>query len=315
MRVVVAAVLLFFNAAFVLWMAFGNGQRAGHGTVPATDPGIAPLVLLSERPPAGAPEHSGSTARSEPVSGSAGAGGSPGSMQAVPSVQSPAPSAEPPPRQSPFSGRRPEEATAPVQSSVESAPVGDLSQQRAGEHAAGETPPVQPAEMPSATAERPPTEICHVVGPYLDRRAAQATAERLAREEIEALVLEESVIEPRYWVYLPPFVSRSAAFEVERELRAQGVEDLQVLAGEGKENGISLGLYREQAAAARRMRQLRGLGYAPRLDVIERSRPQLWLQLQGIGAVESEPAPWVASLLAADPALELRPCDLESQSR
>ncbi len=257
MRVLIVAVLLFFNVVFAMWMIYGNGQPH-HAVVPATDPGIASLPLLSERDPAtttpaGSPSPAGAT-RAEP---------SP-TRQKVPAAND--------------------------------------------ANGVSERPPVAAHGEPSDRKAEPPLpQQCRAIGIYPDRRAARTAAEGLPAAAGEAKVVETAEIERRYWVYLPPFVSRSAAFEGERELRRKGIDDLQVLAGDEKENAISLGLYRDLAVAERRLRQLRGLGYAPEMDVIERSRPYFWIEVPIPGDEPSRPA-WLDQLAGSDLQVEVRTC-------
>ena len=162
--------------------------------------------------------------------------------------------------------------------------------------------PVPGGDGPSAVAAR-----CRAVGPYTSRDRAASAAKTLLDRGMVAGITEESAVGTRYWVYLPPFVSRSAAFQGERELRAHGIEDIQVLAGDTKENAISLGLYREPAAAERRLDQLRALGYAPQMEAVEHRRSTFWIEVpMGDGA--AFPADWWEALMSPGLRLEIRPC-------
>ncbi len=256
MRVLIAAVLLLFNIAFALWMIYGNGQPR-RTVVPATEPGIASLTLLS-----------GGDAETT----LAGGRSAPGAARNQP---------------------------APTRQKTPAA-ANDAS-------GAAEEPPLAAYDEHPDQKTEPPPRQCRAIGIYPDRRSARAEAERLPAEVGEPKVVETTVVERRYWVYLPPFVSRSAAFEGERELRRKGIEDLQVLAGDDKENAISLGLYRDLAVAERRLRQLRGLGYAPEMDVIERSRPYFWIEVPILGDAPSRPA-WLDQLAGSDLQVEVRGC-------
>ena len=250
MRILIAAVLLFFNLAFALWMIHGSGQPR-RTVVPAAIPGIASLTLLSER---------------EPATTSAGGRSAPGTAHIEPS---------------------------PKREEIPTANDGSGAAEQARVAAQDETP--------DQKTEPPLPRQCRAIGIFPDRRTARAEAERLPAEVGEIHVVETTVIERRYWVYLPPFVSRSAAFEGERELRRKGIDDLQVLAGDEKQNAISLGLYRDLAVAERRLRQLRGLGYAPEMDLIERSRPYFWIEVPIPGG-RAESASVVESIGGLGPA-------------
>lgn len=179
-------------------------------------------------------------------------------------------------------------------------------------------PPADPAlsvdsdvPAPSADGSSEVAERCRAVGPYGSRDRVAGAATTLSERGMVPEIIEESVVERRYWVYLPPFVSRSAAFQGERELRAHGIEDIQVLAGDAKENAISLGLYREPAAAERRLDQLRALGYAPQRDAVEHRRSNFWIEVPVADGTAS-PSAWWEALLSPGLRVEIRPCGTPS---
>lgn len=265
MRVVVAAMLLFFNASFALWMLYGQPPRTRATPVPTTVAGIQPLVLWSETHTIAA------------------------DVPAVPPLSA---LMAPPPLPAP---------------AVDPAPP----EPRQDEPATPETRPA-PLETPDDGAIEAKVGQCQAIGPYGSRLDAKEAAARLGVRQEQFTVVQTQIREQRFWVYLPPFVSRSAAMQGERELRAKGIRDIQVLAGDEKDNGISLGLYRERSAAQRRLEQLRVLGYAPRMDVIDQRRSYFWLQAPASGPGSTESS-W-RTLLAPGLRLEMRPCTPEVAS-
>lgn len=151
-----------------------------------------------------------------------------------------------------------------------------------------------------------PQPHCGTVGPLDDRQAATVLADRLARLDAETQLREGEESVERYWVLLPPMASRAAAFRVDRALRSRGIRDLQVLGAEDRENAISLGLYRERESAERRVRQIRDMGYEPKLEVLERARAAFWIDYRSAQAPDAR---WEAVLVRHPRARhETRPC-------
>lgn len=311
MRVVIVALLLFFNVAFFLWMQFGAASEARWVATPTTVAGVQPLVLWSERsvdafppsvpsaprltlpepslPPARAPERQVDRPDPEPESEPEPEPGARGEAPA------PVPSSEP----SQVADPRPAVEAEPEPGTRASAnPRGATGEPSA----AGPETPASPAPEAAAVPAQ-----CRAVGPYASRSAAQAALDTSAAPR-DFRIVEVPVTERRHWVYLPPLANRARAFELEAELRAKGIRDLQVLAADDKRNGISLGLYRDPDAARRRQEQIAQLGYQPESDVIERQRPYYWVQARTPAAAQDE-SWWQEMSSAADLELALRPCD------
>lgn len=186
---------------------------------------------------------------------------------------------------------------------------------------ASATAPAAPAErtpepqaLPTTApgdSDPPPAAaaLCGRIGPFASEDRAAAAAAPLADRGWRAEAVAEALVDTRYWVLLPPLGSSGEAFQIERALREAGVRDLQVLTGDGRDNAISLGLYRERATAERRLEQIRRLGYRPELDLLERRRAQFWVRFRAPGDPAPSAAEARALLPARDgPALELRPC-------
>jgi len=93
-----------------------------------------------------------------------------------------------------------------------------------------------------------------------------------------------------YWIYLPPFPSRNAARRQVAELAAKGIDDIFVINWGNMADAISLGVYSRRASLERRIKELRGAGYSPR--VVERTRQEkaTWydIRLEGGEALPEE---------------------------
>lgn len=98
----------------------------------------------------------------------------------------------------------------------------------------------------------------------------------------EGVTLREEVLSSHsYWINIPPLGNRAAAEKRGMELRQQGVQDLFVVRDAGPDQwAISLGLYRNEAAANRFFEDLQKKGLkGARLTV--RDNPSSRIQLSG----------------------------------
>ncbi len=83
----------------------------------------------------------------------------------------------------------------------------------------------------------------------------------------------------RYWVYLPPLETVEQARVVLRRLKDDGLQDyIRVMRGPMR-NAISLGLFKQRDSADRRLAELRGKGYAPKLDIRYKKERVRWLDV------------------------------------
>ena len=173
-------------------------------------------------------------------------------------------------------------------------------------------PPPAAQESEVAPPPEPPAlpPVCGRIGPFADRQAAAGASAQLAEFGWRMETVADAAVEVRYWVLLPPRASTAEAFRIDRALRREGIRDLQVLAGEGRDNAISLGLFKDQAMADRRLEQIRGLGYEPQMEALERRRAQFWVQFTtGSGDGPPDQRPWRQAVAeAGDLRLELQPC-------
>lgn len=64
----------------------------------------------------------------------------------------------------------------------------------------------------------------------------------------------------RYWVYIPPLASLQQAQRRSNELRAQGLKDVFIVREARWQNAISLGIFKDDATAARLAEELRSRG-------------------------------------------------------
>lgn len=103
--------------------------------------------------------------------------------------------------------------------------------------------------------------VCVELGPLAPGDAGRA------EEAVNALaaglkVARRKVDEPvRWWVYVPPLATRAAAVQRVAELKSQGVEDSSLVTDDSAwRNAVSLGIFRSEEAATRRLDEVRKRG-------------------------------------------------------
>lgn len=178
-----------------------------------------------------------------------------------------------------------------------------LSERRPAVAEASPAPGTVPQEDEAGGAQAPMLH-CYSLGPFRDRKTAQRALERLKSAGVEAglrSLEEQSFV--GYWVYLPPFASRDEARKVARELARKGIKDFYIVSDREQRNAISLGLFRDQFHANRRLARLRAMGYHPRKQVRKRDRTVWWIDYSLQGEAEAA-ADVVKAILEGDGRLD-----------
>lgn len=141
-------------------------------------------------------------------------------------------------------------------------------------------PPEQPAAelaaAPEPLAHLPPAR-CYTLGPVASQAELRRLVELLSPLLADLQVRERAhTVSRGHAVFLPAFPSRAEALAAARRLAAQGIRDAYVVTSGEQENTLSLGLFRDPAAAERRRQQVEALGFAPIVrERIEQTRVYL----------------------------------------
>jgi hypothetical protein len=198
----------------------------------------------------------------------------PGGGEAAPhSVSVPPPPEEPSEPPAPEPAR---EATA-----AEAPPQGV----RAGEAVSSASPAVAGAGAPAAPVPESPVaatqkQRCYAVGPFVEGESSEAVRTWLGERGGNAALRWVERQEPRsYWVYLPPAVDAATARETVVRLAADGVKDVMRIPDGPRAHAISLGLYNREAAAERRVAELKRVGYEAAIEVRLREVREAWLDV------------------------------------
>lgn len=230
--------LLLANVGFFAWQYQARGGLADRDIAqeyfPPTDPGVMPLILLSERtaPSAAAPA---AVAETEAL------------PQAAPAVGEP--------------GTLPEEA----------ADAGLPAASVESEQLITAAPPADAAITPHAETETPaaPAVVrrCYVYGPSADRGAIERAA-ATARQAGARANIRESVQTGAdgYWVRLPEVYSLPEARTSYRELQRRGVDDIAIVPLPDKRYFISLGVYKKKNTLEERRKEIIAKGVTPLVE-------------------------------------------------
>jgi len=121
--------------------------------------------------------------------------------------------------------------------------------------------------------------LCEMVGPFEGRDKALQFMERLGAIDIQSEVRElELPAGSRFQVYLPAAASHKAALRKLAELQAKKVDSYIIPKGE-LENGISLGMFSQEALAEQQVKDMRAIGLTPEVKIIERTYWEIWVML------------------------------------
>jgi hypothetical protein len=119
---------------------------------------------------------------------------------------------------------------------------------------------------------------CYSVGPLADRIDAKhlkVRAEALGfSSELRGLTTGKSI---EHWVYIPPQSNRQQSLRLLRELQGRGIDSYIITQGDLAE-GISLGLFRNEASAQNLIQKMRDLDYKVVIKEVSRGEKELWLE-------------------------------------
>ncbi len=156
--------------------------------------------------------------------------------------------------------------------------------------------------LPAANSEKP---LCTLVGPFKQLLKAEYFVERMSALDINAEVQEVEIPEDvGFWVYLPPEVSRKEALRRLHELQGKGIDSYVIPKGE-LANGISFGMFSQQALALSRQKQMQRQGYDVEIKEVARSFKEVWAILTPAEAEKLGEDLW-QKVLSGNPELDRR---------
>jgi hypothetical protein len=130
-------------------------------------------------------------------------------------------------------------------------------------------PDPAPRDLPRQLIEEP-AKVCRSWGPFADAATLDAVLDQVA-ESGEVLEVRSQEIQstPDYLVRLDSDNNLDNTRRLLKELESQSI-DAYVIAGGEFINSVSTGVFSSEVRANRQMRRLIDLGYAPRLEALER---------------------------------------------
>lgn len=149
------------------------------------------------------------------------------------------------------------------------------------------------------------SSMCTMVGPYAQLLQAEYLVERLGAMEASAKITTVNVSDGvGYWVYLPPEISEKEALRRLYEIQAKNIDSYIIPSGD-LTNGISFGMYSEQAAARKRLEDIQASGYEVKVREVGRTHSETWVILPREEAEKIDASVWV-DLLNQQQGLEKR---------
>ncbi|MFT3790965.1 MAG: SPOR domain-containing protein [Rudaea sp.] len=138
--------------------------------------------------------------------------------------------------------------------------------------AATPTPPKRDAD--------PKKETCLSIGTFATQADVRAAIKALTPLAARIQFRETRATEVRgYWVYLPAPANRERALDIARQLSSKGISDYYVVTAGEQPNAISLGLFREQGNAEKRLGEIRSLGFRPEMTQRSDEVPIYWIDI------------------------------------
>lgn len=155
-------------------------------------------------------------------------------------------------------------------------------------------------------------ELCVMIGPFTDvGKDGNVIESGQVKERLKALGLSAEVknidIEdaPDYWVIVSPAENKKAALQTLHELQAKNIESYLIPQGD-MANAISLGVYGQEANAAKQKEEMSLLGYPIEMRTKTHFLKEQWLVLSGDSAARLGDEIWLG-IQEDFPDLEKRP--------
>lgn len=157
------------------------------------------------------------------------------------------------------------------------------------------------------TAASVSPKACYVIGRMLEEDQATQISSWFDEHDYAAESTSRQEDVPiGYRVFIPPLESSAASDVQITRMRAEGVEDILRIRGGKLDNGIALGVYATEAAAARRVASLESKGYSAQIATY--SRPALvWY----VGVVTKPDDPATAEFATRFPDYRVRQVSCE----
>jgi hypothetical protein len=142
---------------------------------------------------------------------------------------------------------------------------------------------VAPLQLAGAqgTAAAAPTS-CESFGPLTDAQAAAAVSKLLAARGVTTRERQsERTVDDGFNVFIGGFKNAASQQQALRKLSQAGINDAVALSGPGQELQVSAGLFADENNAERRVQDVLGAGYTPKMEPRHHQLTVQWLDAEG----------------------------------
>jgi hypothetical protein len=126
-----------------------------------------------------------------------------------------------------------------------------------------------------------PAKTCYSLGPILDEENSKRLEQKLKQNGFKPRHKAITDKEPKsYWVYFPAEKTLEDTKALENQLKIVNIEDYFIIRKGKYTNAISLGLYNGYSRAKLRVRDLKKLGFNPKVQTRYKKVTRHWLDFQ-----------------------------------
>ena len=144
--------------------------------------------------------------------------------------------------------------------------------------------------MPAASVAAPvaaagvgdpaPAPSCVALGPFTTPEDVRRAREALSGQALRMRSRQEQVNQSHgWWVYLPAMATRAQALARARELAEHHIDDYFVVSSGEQPNTISLGLFKDQGNARKRLTEVIAAGFPAQVTERSETVAEYWLDL------------------------------------
>lgn len=157
----------------------------------------------------------------------------------------------------------------------------------ANDAAAESEPEPEPKPAPKAKKEPAPAggsnalAVCYALGPFEAQAQVKSISAKLLDLGAQANDRKEKLRVPiGYWVHLPRFDSWNEARRKVMELEKLGLADIFIMGRGRMKNAVSLGLFKEEDAAKKRLAKIESLGVNPKMEIQYTVDERYWIDIE-----------------------------------
>ena len=128
---------------------------------------------------------------------------------------------------------------------------------------------------------------CYTLGPFRDLEKLRAVTKGVSKyiTDDASFRSHEEREQTMFWVYLEPDGGYEKALSLAAELKAKNVKDYFIIKSGAKNNGISLGHYRDKDRAYAHARHIADLGFRAEVEAVFKTYTIYWLDFEVISGV------------------------------